>query len=396
VETVKPPTVLCVDDDGKIVESLALILRKRYHVLTATSGAMALEMLPSLKFLPVVISDMRMPGMDGAAFLAKVKVASPFTVRLLLTGQASMESAIAAVNQGQIFRFLVKPIPPTVLLQVVEAAVNQHRLLLSEKILLEQTLRGAIRVLTELLSLANPLAFGRAIRVQKLAVDIAKQAKVVSNWQIEVASLLSHIGYITLPQATIEKIYYGQPLTEEERKQAEKVSVVSEHLISTIPRLEEIRAILLNQEKHYDGGGFPDNGLAGEGLPLGSRILKICLDFDLLESQGLTQSLAMETLRSREGWYDPHLLSALAEGLGTRDEDFDLKTLPIALLSPGMKFAEELKSSAGVLIVPREHEITLALIDRLHNYGQGVIPDTILVKIPKPKGGADPPMRWSN
>ncbi len=378
--------ILCVDDDLHVVESLALTLHKRYEVLTATSGAAALQMIANEKFLPVVISDMRMPGMDGAAFLAKVKDLSPFTVRMLLTGQTDLDSAIAAINFGQIFRFLVKPIAPPLLLQSVEAAVAQYRLLVTEKILLEQTLRGSIKMLTDILSLANPFAFGRTLRIKKLALDLGQQLQLESNWQIEVAASLSHIGYITLPQTTVEKIYYGQALTPEEQKQSAGILEVSEHLISSIPRLEEVRAILLNLEKHFDGTGLPENGLAGERIPLGARILKIAKDFDLLEVQGLSQSLAMENLRARPGCYDPKLLEAFAERLGAGNEDFELRSLSIHALMPGMKFAEEVISSAGALIIPREYEITQTLLDKLKNYPEGTIPDMILVKILREPG----------
>jgi DNA-binding NtrC family response regulator len=154
--------VLCVDDEPKILEGVALHLRRHYRISMATSGTEGLAIVGGSDPPAVVVSDMRMPEMDGATFLGKVKEQAPDIVRLLLTGQADMTSAIAAVNQGQIFRFLTKPCNAQTLLAAIAAAAEQYRLLTAERELLEKTLRGSIKALTEVLSLANPLIFGRA------------------------------------------------------------------------------------------------------------------------------------------------------------------------------------------------------------------------------------------
>src|SRR5205823_11426086 len=128
-------------------------LRRRFDVASATSGADGLAALEKATgAVAVVISDMRMPAMNGAAFLAQVRQRWPDTVRMLLTGQSEIEAAIAAVNEGQIFRFLSKPCPADQLLAAVMAAVAQHDLITAERVLLEQTLHGSIKTLTEILS----------------------------------------------------------------------------------------------------------------------------------------------------------------------------------------------------------------------------------------------------
>lgn len=99
------PSILCVDDESRVLDGLRLTLRHGFDVLTATSGAEGLAMLKRMAGATVVISDMRMPGMDGAAFLTQVKEQWPDSTRLLLTGEAGRDAAIAAVNEGQIFRF---------------------------------------------------------------------------------------------------------------------------------------------------------------------------------------------------------------------------------------------------------------------------------------------------
>src|SRR5262249_28179570 len=146
------PGVLCVDDEPQVLEGLELHLRSRYRVTTATSGKQALEILASGKPFAVVISDMRMPEMDGATFLGLVRQGAPDSWRVLLTGHSDLDSAVAAVNEGQIFRFLLKPCPPATLLKAVQASEEQHRLVTAERVLLEDTLQGSIRVLADILA----------------------------------------------------------------------------------------------------------------------------------------------------------------------------------------------------------------------------------------------------
>src|SRR5581483_749570 len=137
----------CVDDEPAVLEGLMLHLRRRFAVCTAPSGAAGSEAVRGKGPFACVMSDMRMPGMSGAEFLKQVRYLAPDTVRVLLTGQADMSAAVSAVNEGQIFRFLTKPCPPPSLLGALEAAVGQHALITAERELLEQTLRGTVKML---------------------------------------------------------------------------------------------------------------------------------------------------------------------------------------------------------------------------------------------------------
>src|ERR1700723_241893 len=138
------PQVLCVDDEPRVVEGLALHLRRDYQVLTANGAQKALQVLKENGAPAVIVSDMRMPGMDGATLLKHVKQLYPETTRILLTGEPGRDAAIAAVNEGQIFRFLTKPCPPDQLRLAIDAGVNHHRMLSAERILLQETLVGCI------------------------------------------------------------------------------------------------------------------------------------------------------------------------------------------------------------------------------------------------------------
>jgi len=157
-------TILFVDDEVNVLQSMKRQLRKRFTVLTSESGADALALLKKQGPVAVIVSDMRMPEMDGIQLLSQVKALYPDTVRIMLTGNADQQTAIEAVNTGQIFRFLTKPCAMSVLVSSLALALRQYRLIIAEQQLLNETLKGSIKVLSELLSIANSEAFSSGYR----------------------------------------------------------------------------------------------------------------------------------------------------------------------------------------------------------------------------------------
>jgi len=157
--------ILFVDDEQHILDTFRATLRKHYDVHTALGPEEALRMVAEEGPFSVVVSDFKMPRMTGVKLLGRVGEISPNTVRVMLTGYADVESAVAAINEGHVFRFLTKPCSTEILIRTLDAALEQYRLVTSEKELLRGTLRGSIRILTEILSLVNPEAFGRAERI---------------------------------------------------------------------------------------------------------------------------------------------------------------------------------------------------------------------------------------
>jgi CheY-like chemotaxis protein len=364
MEKAQRPRVLCVDDEPNVLAGLALHLRRRYDVETAESGMHGLELLRRAP-VAVVISDMRMPGMDGAAFLSRVRSHSPDTVRLLLTGQADLESAIAAVNEGQIFRFLTKPLPPPALLACVDAAAEQHRLVTAERVLLEQTLHGSVKTLTDILALTNPVAFGRATRVRQLASELAQTLQVRERWQLEVAAMLSQLGCITLPGDTVEKVYYGHALSQGEREMVAKLPAVTEGLLANIPRLEAVRAIIAAAPRPYQAAAQKpgEDPVVAEG----AQLLRVAIDFDELERQGLSAASGIDTMHGRAS-YDPRVLEALSEVRGGSGPADDVREVPVSGLRPGMVLAQDVKTTTGVLLAARGYEVTNGFVARVANF----------------------------
>ena len=161
--------ILCVDDEESILKGFQLNLRKGFDLHLAANGKEGLEVFEREGGFALVLSDMRMPEMDGATMLSEIKKRDSEVVTVLLTGHTDFESAMAAVNEGNVFRMLSKPCPPDVLIKVLNDGLAQHDLIKTKRILLDQTLRGSVDALAQALSIAKPLFFGRAQRIRRNA-----------------------------------------------------------------------------------------------------------------------------------------------------------------------------------------------------------------------------------
>lgn len=236
--------ILCVDDEPRVLEGMRRTLGMNFDVATAESGAAALERLERSERFAVTISDMRMPGMDGATYLERAAAIDPDMVRMLLTGQADMQAAIRAVNKGRIFRFLTKPCDADVLQVAVEDALDQHRLITAERELLQKTLHGCVKVMTELLSLVNPVAFTRACRVKRIALQLASSLSFPETWQLELAVDLAHLGYVGVGSELLEKAYTGKSISASEQALLSGAPKTAHGLLAGIPRLEAVLAIV--------------------------------------------------------------------------------------------------------------------------------------------------------
>jgi response regulator RpfG family c-di-GMP phosphodiesterase len=382
METKELPRVLCVDDEPRLLESLTLHLRRNFKVFTAASGTEALQVLEQIENITTVVSDMRMPGMDGATLLKMVMQRYPETSRILLTGEPGRDVAVSAVNEGQILRFLTKPCPPDRLQAAIEAGVMQNRLMMAEKVLLQQTLIGCITAMIDVLAITNTAAFGRSQRVTRLAMKFSAALGYRSFWQLEAAAMLSQIGYISLPVELVEKLYYGERLTPEEKTLAEGVPLVAKNLLGHIPRMEPVLQILNSAQRQ---AGENDDDM----IELGAKVLKLVLDYDALLALGQDAGVAMQTLRSRARPDDGKLLEKLASLVDAGGGQQEIRELPLRMVTPGMVMLDDLRSPMGTLLVPKGFEVTAAFLERMRNFGAGILNDKVrvLVSISRPAAG---------
>jgi response regulator RpfG family c-di-GMP phosphodiesterase len=373
--------VLCVDDEPRVLSALSLHLRRRYTLFTATSGAEALEILRREGDIAVIVADMRMPGMDGSALLSAARELTPDTIRILLTGDTDIQTAMSAVNEGQLFRFLLKPCPASVVATAIDAATVQHRLVATERVLLEQTLHGSIRALTDVLAVSNPTVFGRAVRLRQHVAELAANVGMRDRWQVEVAAMLSQIGTIALPPEIAEKAYRGGPLTAEEQGMIDRVPEVAEQLLGSIPRLETVRGIIAAVHRRPPAPGLDSTQRAL--IDQGARLLKVAIDFDVLESEGNSPALALDTMRGRNR-YDPLVLDAFEQIRDVHRERDDIRQVSIGNLQVGMILVDDVHLLSGALLVGRGYEVTASFAERGRNFRDRVASSRVRVIMPRP------------
>jgi response regulator RpfG family c-di-GMP phosphodiesterase len=381
--------ILCVDDDASILDGYKRQLRKDFHLDIAVGAQQGLEMVAKHGPYAVIVSDLNMPGMNGVEFLASVRVHEPDTVRMLLTGNADLPAAIDAINKGQIFRFLTKPCMSDALAGALKAGLVQHHLITAERVLLEQTLAGSIGVLSEILALVNPEAFGRASRITRYAEMIAANLHVSEMWVIKTAAMLSQIGCVILPESVLKKVYQRESLTAEESQLYNQHPFLAADLVGKIPRMKRVAEIIKFQDRYYDGCGNPTHDQEGHVIPMEARILKVALDFDAAESAGKTKTEALDQLKQGKGWYDPSVVEALKAAFA-QEIKYELRTAVVADLREGMILAEDIKASTDMLLASKGQEVSQSMIFRLENFGKTVgvrVPFRVLVPI----GGRDQP-----
>ncbi len=374
-------TILFVDDEPAVLEGFQRLLHNEFEIEVAMGGPAALRRIEAAGPYAVIVADMRMPDMNGIELLELVKVSTPDTVRVMLTGTGDMDTAISAVNEGSIFRFLTKPADKETLSKALAASLAQYRLITSEKELLEKTLSGTIKVLMEVLSLVNPAAFSRATRILYCVQYIVKKLGLPTSWKFEVAAMMSQLGCVTVDPEIVEAVYAGQKLDHEEQTKFDAHPAVARDLLSSIPRMEPIAWIIAQQCKPapiIPGVSDPETL---ETIRLGVNILRAALEFDRQVAGGTSTNTAIHTMNESKN-FNPEIVQALI-GIDLKCDRVEVRTCRLKDLSPGMILHQEIRTGSGMLLVAKGQEITYPLIMRLKSFrNQQSLPEEIRVAIP--------------
>ena len=410
-------TVLCVDDEANILSALRRVLRGTgLRILTAESGALGLAVL-EVEPVDLVISDMRMPAMNGAEFLAEVLRRWPQVIRMLLTGYADIQSTIEAINRAHISRYLAKPWDDAELVQAVQDALAVKRLereksALNARVIsqnqqlqelnasleirvrertaeLEMTMNeltevhdrlkkgflASIKVFSTLIDMRGGKLAGHARAVAELARQIAQQTKV-SDQEVQdifVAGLLHGLGKIGLPDNLIDKPYAH--MTLEERMVYGKYPAKGQAAMMSLEHLQNPARYIRSQHERFDGLGYPDR-LAAMQIPVGSRILSVALDFEALVNGSMTgkpmprQDAVRNMESGRNKRYDSNTLDAFLQVVGKPELDPSKEQmLRTRDLKPGMMLTRDLVAS-GVMLLAREYLLDDRLIEQLRHFEQ--------------------------
>jgi response regulator RpfG family c-di-GMP phosphodiesterase len=402
-------TVLCVDDEPSILSALKRVLRAEdCKVLQADGGAQALALMEQQP-VDVVVSDMRMPGMDGAELLAKVRARWPATARILLTGYADMKATVAAINEGQIYRYIHKPWDETELrltvrqaaerrqlererdrLQALTTAQNAELKTLNtglEQRVQERTgeLRQAndqlrrnyltsIKIFSNLMELRSGVLAGHGKRCAHLARKVAAAMGVAEDemQDIFVAALLHDVGFMALPDAILSKPV-GK-LAAPELATYQRHPVLGAQSFMALDDHQAVAALIRGHHERFDGGGYPDQ-LQGSQIPLGARILAVVDTFDDLTHGHLTGAALTEaearTLvqRGRGNQFDPEVVDVFLHITQVqKPKPIRIEPFTPENLKPGMVLAKDLLSKEGVLLLSAGHVLTADMVSRIRKY----------------------------
>lgn len=394
------PRVLFVDDEANILQSVRRVMRKSdVEIETSTDAGEALRMVETNAFA-VVISDQRMPRMDGVELLEKVRVLSPDTVRIILTGYADVQASVDAINKGAVYRYLNKPWEDDDLRNTVRQAVDQYLLIrenrrlqelterqndelkdlnenLKQKVMertwevlrlnqkLEHSFMGAVQAMARLGEMHSTVVGSHAKRVALLSTEMAKRLGMEGKdlMQVEVAATLHDIGKTLINPVILRKS--ETDLDVGERAILREHPVHGEAIVRLVPNNEDAAVYVRHHHERFDGNGFPE-GLAGTDIPLGARIIAVANAYDkLLNSRtsfsSSTPAQAMRVAKGRaNSEFDPSVLEALDAVV--RDIDNQMKNgyeieIDLSDLRPGMVLSRELTSANGDTLAKRNHAV---------------------------------------
>lgn len=365
---VERPRVLIVDDEKQVTQSLKLVLRKEYDISAASSGEEALALLETGATFDILVSDMRMPGMSGAEFLRHSREILPHAVRIALTGQADAATTAAAVNDGQIFRFLGKPCSPAVLRAALADALTHRALHAAERDVLARTLRGLGLVLSEVLGTVHPIAAHRSERMRSAVRNLAPKLGIVDTWRVELAAALSHLGCVALKSSTVATALRKGELDETQAEAWAQHPVCGAELIENVPRLEGVADMI---RRH--GSRAPEFA-AGEPLEswseeaLGGELLRTTLHlFGTLAVED-ERNAAIGAMRE-SGEFHPGIVDILGELPPELRLSNEVDVRAPGLLV-GMTLLEDLTSRDGVVLACSGAKVTPTLRKLANNFSQ--------------------------
>ncbi|MDP2795456.1 MAG: response regulator [Sulfurisoma sp.] len=350
-------TLLFVDDEPNILSSLRRLFKATgYGVLTAGGGAEGLEVLAREK-VDLIVSDMRMPEMDGAQFLEQARARWPHVARILLTGYADIGSTIDAINRGEIYRYISKPWDDNEILLTVRGALEHQRLKSENERLLALTRRqneelkdlnaglerkvaertaelqetlnsldrahkqlhqgfmSTVRIFAGLIEMRGGKLAGHSRRVAEHARQVAQALGLGEKEQQDMllAGLLHDIGKISLPDDLLNRPFNGLPPDQQ--------ALVMQHpargqqALIGVEQLANAAKIIRHHHECMDGSGYPDR-LSGLAIPIGARILAVTNEYDALQMgtltlQAMTSVKALEFIMTYRGRrYDPTVVDA--------------------------------------------------------------------------------------
>jgi len=377
--------VLIVDDEELVLAALREILaREGYHITTTTDAEQALGLLEEQPF-SVVITDQQMPKLSGLEFLARVKASQPDATRILITGALSLATVIDSINQGEIYRFIVKPWLREELLATVKNAAQRFEMLCRNATLmattmamnaelkhanaaLSQNLQRSVELCLETMETFYPSLGSQARRVHELCramadgLGLAREEREV----LEVSAWLHDIGLVGVSRALIRRWEQSPAsLTAAEKALVQQHPVLGQELASFVHDLEDVGLVIRAHHERWDGKGFPDR-LKREEIPWLGRLLAVAVGFAESPQDGAAAIARVEAGRGKA--FDPEAVKAFLRCLPQASVPRRQREMALTDLRPGMVLARGVYARNGVVIAPHGQQLTAAFIEKINRH----------------------------
>ncbi|HJW72614.1 MAG TPA: HD domain-containing phosphohydrolase [Geothrix sp.] len=375
----EPPrrqTILLVDDSPEDVRLLVDLLRGHYRVEVATDGARAIGLAGSSEPPDLILLNLMMPDMDGFEVCRRLK-ADPGTRGipvLFLAAMGDVQDEAHGFAAG-CADYITKPFSAPVVLARIRIHLKQRQLLLSERELLEKTLMESLAAILELIAMTNPNAATWNHQLGELCEQVALRMGVEEPWRVGLAGVLSRIGTLAVPEAILAKVKSKALLNSEERQIYTRVPEVGYNLLKHIPRLEDVAEMVHYSQKNFRGGGFPPDERTGEDIPLGARILRVCLDFLKATSRREDRQKLVADMLHNLTLYDAEVVFALQAVVETgrfdapaAEEEGETRDMPIECLMEGHVLDGSVETEDGQILLREGTILTFGHVEKLKNY----------------------------
>jgi len=370
----KNELVLVADPDVAVQSAMTKLFSEGHSISCVSDSDSALKFIKERPAVAVIFSCFHLPGSGGVAFLKDCSTLVPQAARIMLTREGSKEAIKQAVNEGHAFMYLEKPCNRGDIVSALDAGLAHHRLMAKERMLLERTLAGSVKMLIEMLALFHPDAFRRTSTMRVQATKLAKGLGIKKTWELEMAVMLSPLGEAMLPKHILSRYRAARSLGDQERDILSKAPQQTRDLLQNIPQLDRVAEYLYLSGRGYDGSGFPENGPQGDEIPIVSRIIKLLTDLWYASPENGPDAAAFEALGINARQYDPRLLDVARETL--------LVVVPekrgglvlqcyIRSLRPGDVLVDDVRTETSYeLVLSSGHLLTPTTIRRLEHFNK--------------------------
>lgn len=373
--------VLFIDDDQQLLSGIERRYGSMFDIETAASGSLGLQAMRDRGPFGVVVTDMRMPGMDGLEFLKAARQVTDTSVFIMLTGNQDQQTATGAVNDGGVFRFLTKPCQGVVLQGAIQDALDKYNLIAEQKELLHNTFLGSVKVLTEVLELSHPQLFARIHEVEEIARELRVALQIEDRWEYKLAVRLSRVGAAVTQSPDQARISTVQADARMLKRQAE----IGSKLIRHIPRLNLVAEMVA---RHTEADGrFPNEIVTDDEIIMtGASLVRISMLLDEFFVQGLNPFVASKEVEK--------ILPAVSKTTLLRIQDFQTNAMvdssgrrilevPPEHLAAGMIVAEDLLTDTGRLLLAKGARLSAAVVMRVKLLAEeNILPPIRIVRVP--------------